>query len=116
MNVWSLAWAGLLLGIGWASGACLPMGEGQVFLMGGDVVLTELLPLHSGRDCSKVRLGGAFVVPFAPVAMFVTLIISLLVLLLLFSVLFSFISNSNSSIIVIVTIIIACNYDSSMYC
>ncbi|XP_037796411.1 metabotropic glutamate receptor 6-like [Penaeus monodon] len=56
VNVWSLAWAGLLLGIGWASGACLPMGEGQVFLLGGDVVLTELLPLHSGRDCSKLGL------------------------------------------------------------
>ncbi|XP_047492170.1 metabotropic glutamate receptor 6-like [Penaeus chinensis] len=56
VTVWSLTWAGLLLGLGGASGACLPMGEGQVFLLGGDVVLTELLPLHSGRGCAKLGL------------------------------------------------------------
>ncbi|ROT73576.1 Metabotropic glutamate receptor 3 [Penaeus vannamei] len=56
VTVRTWVWAGLLLRLGWASGACIPMGEGEVFLVGGDVVLTELLPLHTGRDCSKLGL------------------------------------------------------------
>ncbi|KAK7063152.1 hypothetical protein SK128_013222 [Halocaridina rubra] len=46
----------LLIATRECSGGCLSIADGEVYSVGGDAVITELLPLHHGKNCDKIGM------------------------------------------------------------
>ena len=53
----ALTWATILVqsSTSLCGAVCLPKSGGEAFSIGGDAIITELLPLHHGEHCDKVR-------------------------------------------------------------